>query len=102
MPHVVDDVWMIGSDQLPVPMLSVMAADGTVGGARRVGDMHPAVWDPVARLAAMDDDGVRVHTLLPHVVGFAGERLRFLGDAALWTEAVVAYNDFVLTEFCAT
>jgi predicted TIM-barrel fold metal-dependent hydrolase len=49
----------------------------------------------------MDHDGVHTHTLLPHVIGFAGERLRFLGDARRWGAAVRTYNDFLLTGFCA-
>src|SRR4051794_33049637 len=56
MPHVDDDVWVIGPARLRVPLLSVMSADGTPGAARRVEDMHPAVFDPAARLVAMDTD----------------------------------------------
>src|SRR5438874_12271662 len=79
---------MIGSERLPIAAVALR-------------DMHPSVSDPPARLATMDEDGVRVHTLLPHVIGFAGERLRFLGDGALWTAAVRIYNDWLLTGFCA-
>jgi predicted TIM-barrel fold metal-dependent hydrolase len=49
----------------------------------------------------MDDDGVAGQTLLPHVIGFAGERLRFLRDATARQRATRRYNDFVLCEFCA-
>jgi predicted TIM-barrel fold metal-dependent hydrolase len=49
----------------------------------------------------MDDDGVQVQLLWPNAVGFAGERLRYLGDPALWYASVRAYNDYVLTELCA-
>jgi predicted TIM-barrel fold metal-dependent hydrolase len=64
--------------------------------------MHPAVSDPTARLQSMDLDGVAVQTLLPHVIGFAGERLRFLRDPEARLRAVRRYNDFVLSEFCAS
>ena len=93
--------WVFGSESLSVAALSVLAADGA-GRATTIAGMHPAVNDPTARLAAMDLDGVQVQTLMPHVCGFAGERLRQLGDAALWAAAVRTYNDYLLTEFCAT
>jgi predicted TIM-barrel fold metal-dependent hydrolase len=96
------EVWAIGSELVTVRALSVLAADGVHRPAPTVAEMHPAVSDPVARLRAMDDDGVLVHTLLPHVAGFAGERLRFVGDAAGWAAAARAYNDFLLESFCAT
>jgi predicted TIM-barrel fold metal-dependent hydrolase len=104
-PHIVtdggDEAWVIGAERLTVRSLSVLAADGVTRPAACTADMHPAVHDPAARLAAMDDDGVAVQVLLPHVIGFAGERLRFLADASLWTAAARAYNDFLADELCA-
>jgi predicted TIM-barrel fold metal-dependent hydrolase len=109
-PQVVDlgpaqgQAWCFGSQQISVPKLAVIAAPGAGapdGRARRVEDFHPAVNQPAARLAAMDEDRVQVHTLLPHVSGFAGERLRFLASGEAWTAAVRTYNDFVLDEVCA-
>ncbi len=47
----------------------------------------------------MDADRIAVQALFPHAMGFAGEKLRFLG-AELWTLCVSAYNDFVLSEYC--
>jgi predicted TIM-barrel fold metal-dependent hydrolase len=64
--------------------------------------MHPAVGDPNARVQSMDLDSVAVQTLLPHVIGFAGERLRFLRDSEARRRAVHRYNDFLLREFCAS
>ena len=93
--------WVIGSEVLPIPSLSVLSVDGITRPATRVAEMLPAVFDPHARLAAMDHDGVRAQALLPHVIGFAGERLRFLRDLARWESAVVAYNDFLVASFCA-
>ena len=95
------EAWVIGSEVLTVPQLSVLASGRGPGRALRTADFHRAVHDPTARLAAMDTDGVSVQTLLPHVVGFAGERLRFLGDAGLWAACAAAYNDFLLGSFCA-
>ncbi len=67
----------------------------------RVEQMWVAAGDPVARLGAMDADGVAVHTLFPHAIGFAGERLRRVGDLQLWARCVRVYNDFILTEYCS-
>ena len=104
-PHVVttegEERWAIGSQSLTVRALSVLAATSDRR-AHRVSEMHPAVSDPVARVASMDTDGVAVHTLLPHVIGFAGERLRFLSTPEARRRAVRRYNDFALREFCAS
>jgi predicted TIM-barrel fold metal-dependent hydrolase len=67
---------------------------------RRFDDIDKSAWDPAARIAAMDQDKVAVHTLMPHLCGFAGERFRLLREPALWAECVRVYNDFVFTEFC--
>jgi len=103
-PHVVsvddEERWVLGTETLPVRALSVLARDA--GRAQRVEEMHPAVSDPIARVQSMDRDGVAVQTLLPHMIGFAGERLRFLRDSEARLRAVRRYNDFVLQEFCAS
>jgi predicted TIM-barrel fold metal-dependent hydrolase len=92
--------WGLGATTFAVADLGV-PADGN-GTAARVEEMDAAVHDPSARLAAMDRDGVHATVLMPHVIGFAGERLRHLAHGDLWTAAVRVYNDFVLGEFCAT
>ncbi|MEO5842991.1 MAG: amidohydrolase family protein [Acidimicrobiales bacterium] len=103
-PHVMtvdgEERWMLGTQSLTVRALSVLG----VGAHRatRVSEMHAAVGDPIARVQSMDLDGVAVQTLLPHVIGFAGERLRFLRDSEARLRAVCRYNDFLLREFCAS
>jgi predicted TIM-barrel fold metal-dependent hydrolase len=98
------DAWCFGAEQIELPALSILAdkpSANEVRLAERSDEVMPSAFDPVARLAAMDRDGVAVHTLLPHACGFAGQRLAELGDAALWADCVRAYNDFLLGEFCA-
>jgi predicted TIM-barrel fold metal-dependent hydrolase len=96
------EVWRIGSYSLPVADMAVLRSDGDHHSrARRYAEMHPAVSDPSARLEAMDADGVEVHTLWPNLIGFAGERLRYLGEPSSWERAVRTYNDFLQTEICA-
>ena len=91
--------WALGATALAVANLGVPAVGNGLAG--RVEEMDPAVHEPSARLAAMDRDGVYATVLMPHVVGFAGERLRHLADGDLWAASVRVYNDFVLREFCA-
>ena len=104
-----EERWVIGTESLTVQALSVLGTGaGRAAGAERrnqatrVSEMHPAVSDPNARVQSMDLDGVAVQTLLPHVIGFAGERLRFLREPEARLRAVRRYNDFVLREFCAS
>jgi predicted TIM-barrel fold metal-dependent hydrolase len=106
IPHVEriseSEVWRIGTYSLPVAEMAVLRSDGDRHSrASFYADMHPAVSDPSARLEAMDLDGVEVHTLWPNLIGFAGERLRYLGGPDSWERAVQIYNDFLLTEICA-
>jgi predicted TIM-barrel fold metal-dependent hydrolase len=91
--------WDLGTTSLAVADLGVPAVGS--GTATHVEDMDVAAYEPSARLAAMDRDGVYATVLLPHVIGFAGERLRHLADGDLWTAAARVYNDYVLQEFCA-
>src|SRR5690348_434650 len=94
-----EERWVFGDESLSMRQLSVLAADG-LGRATTLAGAHRAAFDPAARLAAMDDDGVELQTLLPHAIGFAGERLRHMPTGG-WADAVRRYNDFVLGEFCA-
>ncbi len=98
-PRVVSQQWQFGDVTLAVAALGIRGTDG--GMANRVEEMDPAAHDPGPRLKAMDTDGVHASVLMPHVAGFAGERLRHLGDGAAWSAAVRTYNDFALDEFCA-
>lgn len=68
---------------------------------RQLEDLAPSNYDTAARIEAMDRDRVAVQTIMPHACNFAGQYLSLCGDATLWAECVRAYNDFVLTEFCA-
>lgn len=96
--------WRFGPEELEFPALSIVSEKASMDDfrlAERIEDVLPAAFDPNERLMAMDRDGVAVHTLLPHACGFAGQRLAGLGDDSLWTDCVQAYNDFLLSEYCA-
>ena len=59
-------------------------------------DVPAAAYDPEARLAAMDRDGVDVQILYPSVSGIGGEVLGTIQDPELEVACVRAYNDWVL------
>ncbi len=70
----------------------------------RFDEMRRGAWDPVARLAEMDLDGVWASMCFPSLIsGFAGRRLT-LGprDPALAFASFRAYNDWHLEEWVAT
>jgi predicted TIM-barrel fold metal-dependent hydrolase len=102
----VDDheVWVFGD--LVHDSLGLAAAVGeNTGGtetwhmAGRYADIRPGAYDPVARLADMDEGGVLAQMCFPEVFGFAGQRLSLHGDKEVSLAAIQAYNDFVLEEW---
>jgi predicted TIM-barrel fold metal-dependent hydrolase len=107
-PHLVEQdggaqAWRFGDEMVPLGFIlaSPLVRADAARPVRRFEDVHLAAWSAAARLAVMDREKVAVHTLMPQVCGFAGERLRRLGDPALWAACVSAYNDFLLDEVCA-
>jgi predicted TIM-barrel fold metal-dependent hydrolase len=64
------------------------------------GDLHPAATDAAARLAYLDEAGIRAQVLYPNVGGFGSEQFLALTDPELKLWCVRAYNDFLL-EWCA-
>ena len=69
----------------------------------RYADMIPGCYDPKARLVDMDLDGVHAAANFPSFPRFAGALFTAEGgDTELAHACVVAYNDFVIDEWCAT
>jgi predicted TIM-barrel fold metal-dependent hydrolase len=67
----------------------------------RFDEMLPGCYDVRARIADMDTDGVHVQMCFPSFPGFAGSTLFAAEDKELATACVVAWNDFILDEWCA-
>lgn len=68
----------------------------------RYSDMIPGCYDPKARLADMDLDGVWAQTCFPSFPRFAGALFTVEStDMELALLSVKAYNDYVLDEWCA-
>jgi predicted TIM-barrel fold metal-dependent hydrolase len=70
-------------------------------GIARFSEMRPGCYDPVARLADMDVDGVWAQVNFPDFSRFAGHRFLGSADPVLAGACSRAYNDFVLDEWCA-
>ena len=67
----------------------------------RFEQMRRGAWDPVARLADMDIDGVWAEAPFPSFPGFGGNKFVFAKDKDLALLCVRAFNDFVIDEWCA-
>jgi predicted TIM-barrel fold metal-dependent hydrolase len=68
----------------------------------RYDDMIPGCYDPKARIADMDIDGVEAMMCFPSFPRFCGTVFLEADDKELALLCVQAYNDFVLDEWCAT
>jgi hypothetical protein len=90
------DVWIINGRPWAKPGNTAMAGfDGTLpDGPRTYDDMHPAAWDPTARVAFKDEQGVLAQVLYPNIGGFGAGAWLQHGDPEFALECVQAYNDF--------
>lgn len=68
----------------------------------RYADMIPGCYDPKARLADMDIDGVHAMLCFPSFPRFCGTVFLEGEDKELALLSVKAWNDFSLDEWCAT
>jgi predicted TIM-barrel fold metal-dependent hydrolase len=64
--------------------------------------IRPGCYDPTARLADMDEEGVWAQVCFPNWAGFAAGRFRTAKDPELGIACVKAWNDFAIDEWCAT
>lgn len=67
----------------------------------RFDQIRPGCYDPVARLADMDADGVSAQLMFPQFARFAGHRFMDTPDRDLGLACLQVYNDFLLDEWCA-
>jgi predicted TIM-barrel fold metal-dependent hydrolase len=90
------DVWVINGEPYAKPGNTAMAGfDGTLpDGPKTFDDMPRAAFDPVARVAFMDANGIDAQVLYPNLGGFGAGAWLDRGDAAFAVDAVRAYNDF--------
>jgi predicted TIM-barrel fold metal-dependent hydrolase len=66
----------------------------------RFDEILPGCYDPKARVADMDRDGVEAQLCFPSFPKFAGTVFLQATDRELAQRCVEAYNDFILDEWC--
>ena len=97
------DVWMAGGQRIGAPGYYSMAGWNGIMPASipaTFDDIHPSMYDPHARLAHLDEQGIHAQILYPNVGGFGNGYFLRLGDRDLVAACVRAYNDF-LTDWCS-
>jgi predicted TIM-barrel fold metal-dependent hydrolase len=67
----------------------------------RFDQMLPGCYDVTERLADMDLDGIHAQMCFPSFPGFAGSTFFAAQDKELAQACVMAWNDFILDEWCA-
>jgi predicted TIM-barrel fold metal-dependent hydrolase len=67
----------------------------------RFDEIRPGCYDPQARVADMNVDGVAAQLCFPSFPKFAGTVFLQAEDKELARYSVEAYNDFILDEWCA-
>ena len=97
-----EEAWFIGDDRLGAVGAAAMAGwpEYPPDHPRRWSDTDRTTWDPVARLAVLDDYNVAAQVLYPNVAVFNAKSIVALDDAALRLACIQAYNDY-LTDFSA-
>lgn len=93
-----NEFWVVDEDMQLGPVgYCVIRRDGSkaLGTVTlpRLDDMHPGATEPLARLAVMDEHGIRRQILYPNVLGFAGSFVMNIRDVALRNFCVHAYNE---------
>jgi predicted TIM-barrel fold metal-dependent hydrolase len=109
-PHIVElegggQAWAYEDQVLPLDVGVVEVREGVdkprLGARVRFDEMRPGCYDPVARLADMEIDGVWASLCFPNFTRFAGHRFLFGKDRELSLLCIKAYNDFIVDEWCA-
>jgi predicted TIM-barrel fold metal-dependent hydrolase len=96
------DLWVAGDQFIGAPGAYSMAGfDGVIPDMPKdFSEIPPAAYDAEARLAFLDEQGIRAQVLYPNVGGFGNGFFLRLGDRDVVAASVRAYNDF-LTEWCS-
>jgi predicted TIM-barrel fold metal-dependent hydrolase len=104
-----DDAWIWEGRTYPVAMMGspktrVFRDEGGHGEdfmSRGFKDMIPACYDVAERVTAMDEDGIHAALCFPTFPRFSGTRFLEGEDKDLASACVMAWNDWLLDEWCA-
>ena len=98
-------VWLFEGKRFPqIGLNAVAGKDPKHYGTEpmRYSDMIPGCYEPRARVADMDLDGVTAALCFPSFPRFAGSVFLQATDKELAMRCVAAWNDFMIDEWCAT
>jgi uncharacterized protein len=65
-------------------------------------EVPKSAYDPPARLASMDSDGIDCSVLYPSAAGVSGEAIGAIQDLELQTECARIYNDWIIDVWAAS
>jgi predicted TIM-barrel fold metal-dependent hydrolase len=91
------DIWVLDGQRFYTVGLTAVAgwSKPFPDGPPTYEEMHPAAFDPHARLEYMDGAGIWAMVLYPNVAGFGSQRFLQIPDDELKLVCVRAYNDFL-------
>jgi predicted TIM-barrel fold metal-dependent hydrolase len=98
------DFWAF--EDLRVALLSIEAAAGVrpedlENKPVNYADVRPGCYDPVARLADLDQVKIERSLCFPNIVRFAGQMFLWMKDKELALACVRAYNDWMVEEWAS-
>lgn len=90
------DVWVLDGEQFYVVGMTATAGwdDVFPNGPATLDECHPGAYNAAARVAHMDQVGIRAQVLYPNVAGFGSQRFLRVRDDELKVLCVQAYNDW--------
>jgi predicted TIM-barrel fold metal-dependent hydrolase len=100
-----DQLWSFEGEIRPQVIFGAVAGTDPREWSRepvRYEDMRAGFYEPKARLDDMDLSGTFAQLCFPSFPGFAGTKFLQAKDKDLSLRCVVAYNDFILDEWCAS
>ena len=103
--RMVGDDWLYEDKKVPMNGLGVAAGKNREHfSPEPVGfdEMRPGCYDPVARLADMDQAGVISSLCFPSVTRFCGQIFHEAKDKELALLGVKAYNDWMVEDWCGS
>jgi predicted TIM-barrel fold metal-dependent hydrolase len=98
-------IWVYeGRDYPPLGLDAVAGDDPTQFklDPKKFAEMRPAFYEPKARIADMDEDGVGAQLCFPQFPRFAGQTFASGRDKDLALLCVQAWNDFMIDEWAGT
>lgn len=90
------DVWIADGQRVGTPgSVSMAGWKGVIPDTPRTyEDIDPSMYDPKARLAFMDRQGIEAEVLFPNIGGFGAGYFTKIAERDLARDCVRAYNDF--------